>query len=859
MSKVVEPKAPVWLNYPTVGGFVHDWLVTGPLASPVPNLDDFPGADFKAQIARHRYQAETGLSAAPAEFQKFAPFGGETELTWQVYRAEDDHFVDRSVFHHTCHHLHTWAYCGVESPAAQNVTATLTTNGPADIWLNGVHIHRVEHFCHQLPGHSTCSLPLQAGRNELLVRFEGVAVRECPYVMALHLDGEGLSVSLPTTIQSVTRRQKLEALFAAAYLTQDIYTRDQNIVVHWPEGQSVVDSIGIRLRRKDGRIYSEFLSEGKAIQEQTVGIGYQFPPGEYDIVLIPHPTEYYEKGMRVERCLPLRLVGNYKYSSARYGSYSERREEALKEAARRGVNVFSEIAKMELGWFDLVDHKPIVETIAMANRRADCSDFYLIGLLGMVGRYIETPGFPQELVDPLQACFLNFRYWMDEPGSDAMCFWSENHQILFHTCEVLAGQLLPDETFTNAGMTGEEHREKGERLALFWLRKRASGGFREWDSNTYFEEDVLALSHLADLAENDELRELATVVLDKLLFNLAVNSYKGVFGSTHGRSYTPFLKGGYLEPTSGISRLLWGTGIFNDHILGTVSLACAVSYLLPPVIEAITLDPAEEIWSRERHTGTLEQWCDVAEGDWEVNKVTYKTPDYMLASVQDWQPGAEGYQQHIWQATLGPEAVVFVTHPPCVNEEGSHRPNFWHGNVVVPRAAQWKDVLVSVHNLPADDWLGFTHAYFPTYAFDEWALAGGWAFAKVGDGYLAITAGQGIALTKQGKSAYQELRSYGHENAWLVQMGRAAIDGSFAEFQAKVLALDVRLVGLSVQADSLRGESIDFAWEGPLLVNEREQPITGFAHYDSPYAQMALGAEKMELQFMDLLVRLDFS
>ena len=165
MSKVVEPKAPVWLNYPTVGGFVHDWLVTGPLASPVPNLDDFPGADFKAQIARHRYQAETGLSAAPAEFQKFAPFGGETELTWQVYRAEDDHFVDRSVFHHTCHHLHTWAYCGVESPAAQNVTATLTTNGPADIWLNGVHIHRVEHFCHQLPGHSTCSLPLQAGRN----------------------------------------------------------------------------------------------------------------------------------------------------------------------------------------------------------------------------------------------------------------------------------------------------------------------------------------------------------------------------------------------------------------------------------------------------------------------------------------------------------------------------------------------------------------------------------------------------------------------------------------------------------------------------------------------------------------------
>ncbi len=49
------------------------------------------------------------------------------------------------------------------------------------------------------------------------------------------------------------------------------------------------------------------------------------------------------------------------------------------------------------------------------------------------------------------------------------------------------------------------------------------------------------------------------------------------------------------------------------------------------------------------------------------------------------------------------------------------------------------------------------------------------------------------------------------------------------------------------------------AWAGPLLVNEREQAITGFAHYDSPYAQMELGDAKMELHFQDLLVRLDFS
>ncbi len=352
-----------------------------------------------------------------------------------------------------------------------------------------------------------------------------------------------------------------------------------------------------------------------------------------------------------------------------------------------------------------------------------------------------------------------------------MCYWSENHQILFHTCEILAGQLYPDQLFSNVEQPGSWHQEKGERMALSWLRKRASGGFREWDSNCYFEEDVLALAHLADLAENDQVREFAAVVLDKMLFTMALNSFHGVFGSTHGRTYTPHIKGGRLESTSGMSRLLWGMGVFNQHILGVVSLACAHSYELPPIIRDIATDAPEALWSRERHAGELEQWCDVATGAWEINKVTYKTPDYMLCSAQDYQPGQSGYQQHIWQATMGPDAVVFVTQPPCVSEENSHRPGFWHGNVVLPRVAQWKDALVAVHNMPDNDWLGFTHAYFPIFAFDEHAIRDGWAFARKGDGYLAITAAQGLELITQGDNAYRELRSHGTQNVLAVSHG----------------------------------------------------------------------------------------
>ena len=52
---------------------------------------------------------------------------------------------------------------------------------------------------------------------------------------------------------------------------------------------------------------------------------------------------------------------------------------------------------------------------------------------------------------------------------------------------------------------------------------------------------------------------------------------------------------------------------------------------------------------------------------------------------------------------------------------------------------------------------------FPTFAFDEYEIEKGWAFARKGKGYLAITARQGIELIKRGPDGYRELRSYGQE------------------------------------------------------------------------------------------------
>jgi hypothetical protein len=846
-------------------GFIDNWLLAGPLAEPVPDLGRFASQDFKVQIARHYYNPESEIPQTPQEWEPPLTVGDET-LRWRYVRCLDDHFIDLSAFHDTCHYVRAWAYAELRLSQAQETDLVLTTSGPADLWLNGQHIHRHERFSHQEPCRISLPTLLEEGPNRILIRFEEVGVRESPYFMALRVVGlssEDALVMLPTPIEAVARRRTLERVIEAAYLDRDIYTRDDEVVVRWADDLRIAAKACVRFQKPNGRISREFWITGKASQSRRLLKGVETSDGPYQVVVMPHPKEYYEQNQRVRKTIGLQIVNNT-YSQARYGTYEQRRREALEDAAGRSDAVFAEIAKMELGRWSQVDTDLIIEAVERTNQRRDGSDLNMVGLLGVIHRYLDNPDLPEKLRAPLEECVLGFKYWRDEPGSDAMDYCSESHQILFHTCEILAGQLYPDRVFGNAGRTGRWHQERGEQMASSWLHKRGTGGFRDWDSNCDLEQDLVALAHLADLAESTEIQELATILMDKIFFTMALNSYRGAFGSTHGRTSLPAIRSARLEPTAGITRLMWGMGVFNHHIMGTVSLACAKEYELPVIVPDIAADLSRETWSRERQAGELEEWCDRTTGPWEVNKVTYRTPDYMLCSAQDYRPGERGHGQHIWQATLGPDAVVFVNHPSCMSEQDARRPNFWHGNGVLPRVAQWRDVLIAVHKLPENDWMGFTHAYFPVYAFDEHVLRDGadghpWAFARKGEGYLAITAAQGCTMLTRGYSAYRELRSHGGHNVWLCHMGRAAQDGRFDQFQESMLALDVAFEGLSVHCATLRGETLAFGWEGPLLVNGDERPITGFKHYENPYCVADLPASQMEVRFNDWLLRLTFS
>src|SRR5262245_19374855 len=123
------------LEYQLDNGYIHNWIVAGPQAIFVADLDRFGGEDFKLAIARHYHEREPGLVQPPVERATFGV--GDTTLAWHYVRCRDDHFVDLTAFYHTCHYLRAWAYAEVVCDSAQGVNFVLTTNGPADVWLNG--------------------------------------------------------------------------------------------------------------------------------------------------------------------------------------------------------------------------------------------------------------------------------------------------------------------------------------------------------------------------------------------------------------------------------------------------------------------------------------------------------------------------------------------------------------------------------------------------------------------------------------------------------------------------------------------------------------------------------------------------
>ena len=642
-------------------------------------------------------------------------------------------------------------------------------------------------------------------------------------------------------------------------------------------------------------------------------------------------------------------------NSSDESNYASRKQTFLEYAAQsepgggRG-GIFSQLCRLELNRGP-IDENSIRASLDHVNARRDCADFSVCGLLRLCHQYADSALLPPNLLQDIHSALINFKYWVDEPGHDLMFFWTENHQIMFHSDEYLAGQLFPDTVFPNAGLTGQQHQGKARTKILNWIDLKARIGFSEWDSNCYYDEDMAPLLNLVDFASDPEIQHRAKMLLDVMFFDVAVDSFQGIYGTSHGRTYPRHILKGHGDAMSSAQKIAWDRAAFTSpNGMTAVFLSTSRRYRVPEVIEQIAQDTPEECTNKERHSFDLQNaesldirpddpekampiWgagmfanrqianqtlkladqfqsgcfdviirpyiqavlktyvaLDAAniphDGDLdrrtlsEVNKLTYRTPDYQLSCAQDYRKGKLGFQQHIWQATLGSGASVFTLHR---GSEDDKSMKYWQGRL--PRAAQIKNCVIAIYNVPEhplpgpptevpseaggkaapspapseETLLPYTLAAFTRSAFDEVTEQNGWIFGRKTNGYLALRSRQPAQWTPDGIFGTEGLIANGRQNIWICQLGRKAVDGPFESWCNKISATSVQYDHLSVSYHAPDQGDIQFGWNDPMTLNKNEISLRDYPRFGNPYCHTAYNSGIYDIQYKNQTLHLDFT
>ena len=107
-----------------------------------------------------------------------------------------------------------------------------------------------------------------------------------------------------------------------------------------------------------------------------------------------------------------------------------------------------------------MDESAIRWTCEFIAARNDCADFVIQGILRLMFWEREQRRLSPEINALMKDTVLGFKYWVDEPGDTVMYMGSENHRLLFHVAEWMAGLLFPTEEFTNSRQNGLFHSHK---------------------------------------------------------------------------------------------------------------------------------------------------------------------------------------------------------------------------------------------------------------------------------------------------------------------------------------------------------------------------------------------------------------
>ncbi len=728
------------------------------------------------------------VSPKPERFQAEIRMGepAKNGCPWTVQSVYGSCFVDVSDFYSTLQKIDLEAAAVLVTHEACSVRARVWTYMAAGLYCNGRLAGEVRRPVYKPIEYLDVTLQLEKGRNLLYLYCENLGVRDTRNILGVQIldHQDQIRVGLADERQEERVFSDIEYLDRLKLEGSRLFvpeTASSNIRVCFPPESPdfQVMSQKREWRPATGGETLTCSAEAATVLVRAEGKGYTLVR-QLEAAMERKP-QYRPEGSSQLDCWRALLQEIASVSSLNRGEF--------------GFAISNLLARRYLGQEEPEDRLRLLDTLRLIEKRVDCSDFLMCGLL----RYLHYYSVDQELEQRVKEVLLNYRYWMNMDGADAMCFWSENHSLMFYMSAMDAGARYPQERFARANMTGQELFEYGKGKVLQWLSDVETYGFEEFLSTVYLCVTFAALLNVIDFAE-EELSRRARAITDTLLCELSRQTFQGCVIAPMGRVYReviyPFRQGAqslvnlidpaapYAYGEGWMAFLATSAYRFPEGLAEQMHRDQEITYTSGNAQIRLKKTSAYCLTSvQSPRTDGVQRWRNIrreAGADTDTHEFN-KSLNECFHGTTFFQPGVYGYQQHLWYAALSPEAVLFVNHPGTTSEHSDMRPGYWYGNGILPAIRQERELLGTIYQIPDSYPVSFTHVYCPMGRFAQVIREKHWLFLEQGEGVLALwSSGE---LTPYDDTIFDcELRVYGRSAAYLCLCGRREAYGSLERF-----------------------------------------------------------------------------
>lgn len=662
--------------------------------------------------------------------------------------------VDFSTGFPTTHEVKVNGEFYIESEEECEIELELSTCGRVVIFVNEKQQIDYAPFTRNLISKEKIKLALTEGINKINLFTTELAERDVIYVYQLkNISTKNLQCY--TYIDAdVNELTKTINTLQSMYFEKDEYLENEDIRVFYDPKQ-IQDNLHIEIEEvkpivKDWKYVPSF-----SIKKQ---LNFENSKFEIDNTELPVGTYRLSFTANVGNENVVRNILFSKYCATPTGLNTvELRKEFIKKnlAQNSADNITKALLLMGLDKGEDEYLTSLQNGLEFISTHGDCADFQTVPLLWIVQKYSHL--LSAEMSERIKDILLEFRYWMDEDGNDAMWWFSENHAFLFHISQYLAGNQYPDETFNRSGNTGKEQYQIGKERIIKWFNTFAKYQFAEWNSTTYFPVDFIGFIALYECAPDEEIRKLAKDALDLSFDIIQRNIHLQLMPSTYGRVYENELKGMPNGELAMITWLFFDRGYYNKT--NRASIMFVLSDYEPKYLSKydVLKNESVEVFYKQ--------------GFNEVGCYTYKTKDFMLSAAINYKYKQRGHQQHMMNISLSSdEILMWLNNPGEKVFSGDSRPSYWAGNSTNPQIFAKENVLIyNFDNTNSE--VDYTHMYFPTYKFEKYLYEENVMCAENKNTYIGVVATGKIDLATNGPVANRELVFEGIKGQIVVIIG----------------------------------------------------------------------------------------